>query len=183
MELSCFFTVRQSMSNNLLPSYFQTEEGRERNIENRTRRSKIKSNGVIVSQNYPITDYYKFLHDKNNQSDNNYNFLHGKNNQSDHNYRFLHISHLCNYGLIAFLAANQTKVILHSMYLKIKNFAELERCLLCYCVTRLCTDCLSADQIKEFVPYFSQCTVRQNMIFNVFNQESQKLNVKMTWIR
>ena len=52
----------------------QTEEARERNIENRTRRSKIKSNGDIVSQNYPITDYYKFLHDKNNQSDNNYNF-------------------------------------------------------------------------------------------------------------
>ena len=56
----------------------QTEEARERNIENRTRRSKIKSNRVIVSQNYPITDYYKFLHDKNNQSDNIYNFLHGK---------------------------------------------------------------------------------------------------------
>ena len=45
----------------------------------------------------------------------NYNFLHGKNNQSNHNYRFLHVSHPCNYGLIAFLAANQTKVILHSM--------------------------------------------------------------------
>ena len=29
----------------------QTEEARERNIENRTRRSKIKSNGVIVSKN------------------------------------------------------------------------------------------------------------------------------------
>ena len=88
----------------------QTEEARERNIESRTRCSKIKSNGVIVSQNYPITEYYKFLHDKNNQSDNNYNFLqgknnqsdnnynflHGKNNQSNHNYRFLHLSHLCN---------------------------------------------------------------------------------------
>ena len=58
----------------------QTEEACERNIENGTRRSKIKSNGVTVSQNYPITDYYRFLHDKNNQSDNNYNFLHGKNN-------------------------------------------------------------------------------------------------------
>ena len=92
----------------------QTEEACERNIENRTQHSKIKSNGVIVSQNYPITDYYKFLHDKNNQSDNDYNFLHGKNNQSNHNYRFLHLSHLCNYGLIAFLAANQIKVILHS---------------------------------------------------------------------
>ena len=56
----------------------QTEEARERNIENRTRRSKIKSNGVIVSQNYPITDYYKFLHDKNNQSDNNYNLCMAK---------------------------------------------------------------------------------------------------------
>ena len=44
----------------------QTEEARERDIETRTRRSKIKSNGVIVSQNYPITDYCKFLHDKNN---------------------------------------------------------------------------------------------------------------------
>ena len=77
----------------------QTEEASERNIENRTRHSKIKSIGVIVSQNYPITDYYKFLHDKNNQSGNNYNFLHGKNNQSNHNYRFLHVSHLCNYGL------------------------------------------------------------------------------------
>ena len=53
----------------------QAEEARERNIENRARRSKIKSNGVIVSQNYPITDYYKFLHDKNNQPDNNYKFL------------------------------------------------------------------------------------------------------------
>ena len=93
----------------------QTEEARESNIENRTRRSKIKSNGVIVSQNYPITDYYKFLHGKSNQSDKNYNFLHGKNNQSNHNYRFLHVSHPCNYGLIAFLAANQIKVILHSM--------------------------------------------------------------------
>ena len=91
-----------------------TEEAREPNIDNRTRRSKIKSNGVIVSQNYPITDYYKFLHDKNNQSDNNYKFLHGKNNQSIHNYRFLHVSHPCNYGFIAFLAANQIKVILHS---------------------------------------------------------------------
>ena len=58
----------------------QTEEARERNIENGTRRSKMKSNGVIVSQNYPITDYYKFLHDENNQSDNNYKFLQGKNN-------------------------------------------------------------------------------------------------------
>ena len=86
----------------------QTEEARERNIENRTRRSKIKSNGVIVSHNYPITDYYKFLHDKNNQSDNNYNFLHGKKSQPNHNYRFLNISHPCDYGLIAFLAANQT---------------------------------------------------------------------------
>ena len=93
----------------------QTEEARERNTENRTRRSKIKSNGIIVSQNYPIMDYYKFLHDKNNQSDYNYNFLHGKNNQSNHNYRFLHVSHLCNYGLNAFHATNQVKVILHSM--------------------------------------------------------------------
>ena len=93
----------------------QTEEARERNIGNRTRRSKITSNGFIVRLNYPITDYYKFLHDKNNQSDNNYNFLHGKNNQSNHSYKFLHVSHPCNYGLIAFLAANQTEVILHSM--------------------------------------------------------------------
>ena len=79
----------------------QTEEARERNLENQTRRSKIKSNGVIVSQNYPITDYYKFLHDK--------------SNQSNHSYRFLHVSQPCNYGLIAFPAANQIKVILHSM--------------------------------------------------------------------
>ena len=79
----------------------QTEEACEHNIKNRTRRSKIKSNGVIVSQNYPITDYYKFLHDK--------------NNQSNHSYRFLYVSHPCNYGLITFLAANQIKVILHSM--------------------------------------------------------------------
>ena len=93
----------------------QTEETRERNIENRTRRLKIKSSGVIVSQNDPIKDYYKFLHDKNNQSDNNYDFLHGKNNQSNRNHRFLHVSHPFNYGLIAFLAANQIKVILHSM--------------------------------------------------------------------
>ena len=93
----------------------QTVEPRESNIENRTRRSKIKSNEVIVSQNYPSTGYYKLLHDKNNQSDNNYNFLHGQNNQSDHNYRLLQVSHPCSYGLIAFLAANQIKVILYSM--------------------------------------------------------------------
>ena len=53
----------------------------ESNIEDRTWHSDIKSIGIIVSRNYPITDYYKFLHDKNNQSDSNYNFLHGKNNQ------------------------------------------------------------------------------------------------------
>ena len=35
----------------------QTVEARESNIENRTRRSKIKSIEIIVSQNYPITDY------------------------------------------------------------------------------------------------------------------------------
>ena len=39
----------------------QTVEARESNIENRTRRSKIKSIQIIVSQNYPITDYYKFF--------------------------------------------------------------------------------------------------------------------------
>ena len=93
----------------------QTEEASERNTENRTRRSKIKSNGVIVSQNYPITDYYKLLHGTNNQSDNNYNFLYSKNNQSNHSYRFLHLFSSCNYGLIAFLAANQIKVLLYSM--------------------------------------------------------------------
>ena len=42
----------------------QTVEVCESNIENRTRHSKIKSSGVIVSQNYPIMDYYTFLHDK-----------------------------------------------------------------------------------------------------------------------
>ena len=67
----------------------QAQEACERNTENRNRRSKVKSNGVIVSQNYPITDYYKFLHDKNNQSDNNYNFLHDKNNQANRNYTYL----------------------------------------------------------------------------------------------
>ena len=67
------------ISDRVVKLLHQTEEACERNIENRTRRSKIKSNGVIVSQNYPITDYYKFLHDKNNQSDNNDNFLQGKN--------------------------------------------------------------------------------------------------------
>ena len=67
-------------------------QAREINTENRIPRSKIKSSGIIVSRNYPITDYYKFFHDK---------------NQSDHNYRFFHVSHQCNYGLIAFLATNQ----------------------------------------------------------------------------
>ena len=57
---------------------YQTVEARESNIENRTRRSKIKRNGIIVSQNYPITDYHKFLHDKSNQSDNNHNFCKAK---------------------------------------------------------------------------------------------------------
>ena len=56
----------------------ETVEARESNTENRTLGSKIKSNRIIVSQNYPITDYYKFLHDKNNQSNNNYNFFTAK---------------------------------------------------------------------------------------------------------
>ena len=101
-----------------------TVEARESNTENRTRHSKIKSDGIVVSQNYPITDNYKFLHDKNSQSDNNYNFLHGRNNQSNHGYRFLHVSDPCNYGLIAFLATNQTQVILHSMLLLLESFLQ-----------------------------------------------------------
>ena len=89
------------ISDKVVTLLHQTKEAREGDIKDRTRRSKIKSNGVIVSQNYPVTDYYKFSHDK--------------NNQSSHNYRFLHVSHPCNYGLIAFLAASHIKVILHSM--------------------------------------------------------------------
>ena len=65
----------------------QAVGARESNMENRTRRSKTKSIGIIVSRNYPITDYYKFLHDIINQSDNNYNLLHDKRNQSNHDYR------------------------------------------------------------------------------------------------
>ena len=42
----------------------QTEEACVSNIENSTRRLKIKSSGVIVSQNYPVTDYYKFCKTK-----------------------------------------------------------------------------------------------------------------------
>ena len=38
----------------------QTVEVRESNMKNGTPRSKIKSIGMVVSQNYPITDYYKF---------------------------------------------------------------------------------------------------------------------------
>ena len=49
----------------------QAVEASESNIENRTRRWKTKSIGIV-------TDYYKFLHDKNTKSDNNYTFLHGK---------------------------------------------------------------------------------------------------------
>ena len=56
----------------------QAEGACESNTENRTRCSKIKSIGIIVSRNYPITDCYKFLHDKNNQSDKNYKVLHNK---------------------------------------------------------------------------------------------------------
>ena len=89
------------ISDRVVELLHQTKEARERNTEIRTQRSKIKSNQIIVSQNYPITDYDKVLHDK--------------NNQSNHNHRFLHVSYTCNYGLIAFLAANQIKVILHSM--------------------------------------------------------------------
>ena len=94
------------ISDRVVKLLHQTIEARESSIENRTRRSKIKSSGIIVSQNYPVMDYYKFLHDKNNQSDKNYNFLHGKNNQSNHDHRFLHVSDPCNNGLIAFLATN-----------------------------------------------------------------------------
>ena len=70
----------------------QTVEVRESNMKNGTRRSKIKSIGMVVSQNYPITDYYKSLHDK--------------KNQSDHSYRVFQVSHRCNYGVMAFLATS-----------------------------------------------------------------------------
>ena len=50
----------------------------ESNLENRTRRSKIKCIGISAIRNCPITDNYMFLLDKNNQSDKNCNFLHGK---------------------------------------------------------------------------------------------------------
>ena len=66
---------------------YQAVGARESNMENRTRRSKTKSIVIIVSRNYPITDYYKFLHDIINQSDNKYNLLHDKRNQSNHDYR------------------------------------------------------------------------------------------------
>ena len=90
-------------------------EALESNIENRNRRSKIKFIGTIVSQNCLITDCYKFLHNKNNPSDNNRDFLHLKTSQSNHSCRFLHVSHPWNYKLIAFLATNHIQVILHSM--------------------------------------------------------------------
>ena len=48
------------ISDRVVKLLHQTEKAHECNIENRTQHSKIKSNGVIVSQNYPITDYYKF---------------------------------------------------------------------------------------------------------------------------
>ena len=99
----------------------QAAGARESNIENRTRRSKINSIGTIVSQNYPITDYYKFFHDKNNQSDNNYNFLHGKDTRSNHSYRVLHVSHSCNYGLIAFLATSEIQIIFAQHVLDIRT--------------------------------------------------------------
>ena len=99
------------ISDRVVKLLHQTVEARESNIENRTRRSKIKNNRVIVSQNNPITDYYKFLHGKNSQSDNNYDVLHGKTTNQITIIGFC----TCNYGLTAFLAANQIKVILHSM--------------------------------------------------------------------
>ena len=93
------------ISDRVVKLLHQAKEARDRNIENRTRRSKIKNNGVIVSQNYPITDYYKFLHDKNNQSDNNYNFCTAKTTNQITITGFC--TYPCNYGLIAFFAANQ----------------------------------------------------------------------------
>ena len=59
------------ISDRVVKLLHQTVEAREGNIENRTRRSKIKSKGVIISQSYPIKDYYKFLNDKNNKLVNN----------------------------------------------------------------------------------------------------------------
>ena len=67
----------------------QVVAARKSNTEIRTRRSKIKSIGIIVSRHYSITDYYRILYDKDNKLDSNYNFLHSKNNQSDHNDRLL----------------------------------------------------------------------------------------------
>ena len=96
-----FLKPAKHISDRVVMLLHQTEEARERNIENRTQRSKIKAMESSSAKIYPITDYYKLLHDK--------------NNQSNHSYRFLHVSHPCNYELIAFLAASQIKVILHSM--------------------------------------------------------------------
>ena len=93
------------------------QTSRESNLENRTRRSKIKRIGISVIRHCPITDNYMFLHDKNNQSDNNYNFLHSKIWPIKLQLQVLHASHSCNYGLIAWRLANKIPVILHSMQL------------------------------------------------------------------
>ena len=51
--------------------WIRLQTSRESNLENRTQRSKIKRIGMSVIRNCPITDNCMFLHDKNNQSDNN----------------------------------------------------------------------------------------------------------------
>ena len=98
----------------------QAAGARKSNIEYRTRRWKIKSIGIIVSRNYPITDYYKFLHSKSIQSDNNYfctvKIAFARQKQPiKSQLQILHLFHPCNYRLIALFATNQIQVILHRM--------------------------------------------------------------------
>ena len=88
-KLQCIFLEPTAVRSNLLSINMRESEkaiasgcrqqaAQESNPENRTWRSKIKCIGINVIRNCPITDNYMYLHDKNNQSDNNCNFLHGK---------------------------------------------------------------------------------------------------------
>ena len=106
------------ISNRVVKLLHQTEEACERNIENKNSafenqkqwshgQPELSSHGqlqVFARQEQPIRQQLQLLHGKSNQS-----------NQIKSQLQVFARHHPCNYGLLAFVATNQIKVVLHSM--------------------------------------------------------------------
>ena len=95
-NLQCIFLEPTAVRSKLLSINIRVRESycirlqtsRKSNLENRTRRSKIRRIGISVIRNCPITDNYMFLHDKITNQITITTFCTAKYDQSKYNYKF-----------------------------------------------------------------------------------------------